>query len=185
MNRHEPRWAFFGYWQRVSLVLLIITLACFYWADTEIIALDPWSELKRIAFGFLSPDFLATEYLLEAVWQTISFALLGVATGLLLGSPIALIYNKPIVAAICAFIRSIHELFWALLFLQVFGLSPLTGVLAIALPYGATFARVFSDILQQAPASTLQNLPTNTDKVSRYIYGRFAQVFNEIKTYVR
>ena len=185
VNRHEPRWAFFGYWQRVSLVLLVVTLACFYWADTEIIALEPWSELKRIGLGFLSPDFLATEYLLEAIWQTISFALLGVAAGLLLGSPVALIYNKPIVAAICAFLRSIHELFWALLFLQIFGLSPLTGVLAIALPYGATFARVFSDILQQAPASTLQNLPANTDKISRYLYGRFAHVFNEIKAYVR
>jgi phosphonate transport system permease protein len=180
-----PRQPFFGYWQKVTLILLCVTMACFYWADTEIIALEPWSELQRIGLGFLSPDFLATEYLLEAVWQTISFALLGVAAGLLFGAPVALFYNKPVVAAACAFIRSIHELFWALLFLQVFGLSPLTGVLAIALPYGATFARVFSDILQQAPVYTLQNLPANTDKVSRYIYGRFAHVMNEIKAYVR
>ena len=151
--------AFVGYWKRVTLILWLITLLCLYFADTEIIALDPWSELLLIGQGFIAPDFFATEYLIEALWQTVSFALLGILIALILGSPLALVYHKPVVAALCSFIRSIHEIFWALLFLQIFGLSPLTGILAIALPFAATFARVFSDILQQSPTTTLQTLP--------------------------
>ncbi|MCG9731864.1 ABC transporter permease [Shewanella sp. Isolate13] len=177
--------AFVGYWKKVTLVLWALTLLCFYFADTEIIALDPWSELLLIGQGFIAPDFFATEYLLQALWQTVSFALLGVLIALILGAPLALVYHKPYVAAFCAFVRSIHEIFWALLFLQIFGLSPLTGVLAIALPFAATFARVFSDILQQSPTTTLQTLPQGTDRVSRYLYGRLAHVLVPVRAYVR
>ncbi|ABZ77085.1 binding-protein-dependent transport systems inner membrane component [Shewanella halifaxensis HAW-EB4] len=177
--------AFVGYWKKVTLTLWAITLLSFYFADTEVIALDPWSELLLIGKGFIAPDFFATEYLFDALWQTVSFALLGVCLALVWGAPVSLIYHKPYIAALCAFIRSIHEIFWALLFLQIFGLSPLTGILAIALPYGATFARVFSDILQQAPTTSLQTFPNQTDRISRYLYGRIAHVFVPIRAYVR
>ncbi|MCL1136975.1 PhnE/PtxC family ABC transporter permease [Shewanella pneumatophori] len=165
--------------------LLLIAIICSYFADTEIISLDPWHELLLIAKGFALPDFFATEYLLNALWQTVSFALLGVSLALCIGAPLSLIYHKPLIAALCAFTRAIHEIFWALLFLQIFGLSPLTGILAIALPYGATFARVFSDILQQAPATTSQTFAFNTDRISRYLYGRVAHVLLPIMAYIR
>ncbi|GIU49502.1 phosphonate ABC transporter, permease protein PhnE [Shewanella sairae] len=179
------KFCFVGYWQKVTLVLWSVACLCFYFADTEIIALDPWHELLLIAKGFITPDFFATEYLLYALWQTVSFALLGCCLALLIGTPLSLVYHKPFVASVCAFIRSIHEIFWALLFLQIFGLSPLTGILAIGLPYGATFARVFSDNLQQAPATTMQTLPHNVDRVSRYIYGKVVHVLVPIKAYIR
>lgn len=181
----DSRFLFFGYWQKVTLMLLFVSSVSFYCADIEIIALEPWSELKRIGLGLLTPDLFATEYLLQAVWQTISFALLGLGLGLLLGAPLAVFYHHPIVSMSCAFIRSIHELFWALLFLQIFGLSPLTGILAIGLPFGATFARVFYDILQQTPHDTSLSLPANTDTFSRYIYGHVVHAWAEIHAYVR
>ncbi|WP_108946790.1 PhnE/PtxC family ABC transporter permease [Shewanella halifaxensis] len=184
-KRFTSPFAFVGYWQKVSCYLLLIAGICFFFADTEIIALDPWHELVLIAKGFVSPDFFATEYLINALWQTVGFALLGVSLALCIGAPLSLIYHKPFIACICAFTRSIHELFWALLFLQIFGLSPLTGILAIGLPYGATFARVFSDILQQAPMTTSQTFAGNTDRISRYVYGRLAHVLVPISAYIR
>ncbi|ABV36405.1 binding-protein-dependent transport systems inner membrane component [Shewanella sediminis HAW-EB3] len=176
---------FIGYWQKTTFTLWLIAALCFYFADTEIISLDPWSEFRLMAEGFLRPDFFATEYLLEALWQTVSFALLGVVFGLLWGAPLALIYSNRFVAMLCAITRSIHEIFWALLFLQIFGLSPITGILAIGLPYGATFARVFHDILLQSPKTTVQTLPYGTDKVSRYFYGRISHVLVPIMAYIR
>ncbi|MCL1145722.1 ABC transporter permease [Shewanella marinintestina] len=176
---------FIGYWKKVTLILWLLAGICFYFADTEIIALDPWHELLLIITGFVTPDFFATEYLFEALWQTISFALLGICLALFIGAPLSILYHKPLVATVCSFLRSIHEIFWALLFLQIFGLSPITGILAIALPYGATFARVFSDILRQAPTTTLQTFPSNTDRISRYLYGRVAHVLVPVKAYVR
>ncbi|MEI6858509.1 MAG: ABC transporter permease [Shewanella sp.] len=182
VSQHFP---FFSYWQKVTLLLWLIAAGCFALSDTEIISLDPWNELLRMAEGFIQPDFFATEYLFESLWQTVSFALLGVVGGLLFGVPLSFLYANRFVAAFCAVTRSIHEIFWALLFLQVFGLSPITGILAIALPYGATFARVFSDILIQAPQATAQTLPANTDRISLYFYGRVSHVLPSIFAYIR
>ncbi|RMH18240.1 MAG: ABC transporter permease subunit [Acidobacteria bacterium] len=50
-----------------------------------------------------------------------------------------------------AFMRSIHELVWAVLFLAAFGLSNLSAVIAIAIPYAGTFAKVFSELIDEAP----------------------------------
>ena len=50
--------------------------------------------------------------------------------------------------------RSIHELLWAVLFLAAMGLTPLAAVVAIAIPYSGVFAKVFSEMLDEAPRDT-------------------------------
>ena len=47
--------------------------------------------------------------------------------------------------------RSIHELLWAVIFLAALGASNLTAVIAIAIPFGGTFAKVFSELLDETP----------------------------------
>ena len=49
-------------------------------------------------------------------------------------------------------VRSVHELMWALLFLSAVGTSPLAAVLAMALPYGGTLAKIFSELLDEVKA---------------------------------
>jgi phosphonate transport system permease protein len=44
---------------------------------------------------------------------------------------------------------------WGLLFVNVFGLNPLTAVLALAIPFGAITAKVFSEILDETPTGAL------------------------------
>ena len=48
-------------------------------------------------------------------------------------------------------LRSVHELLWAAVLLAAFGLHPAAAVLAIALPYAGTLAKVFSEMLDEAP----------------------------------
>ncbi|MEZ6196624.1 MAG: ABC transporter permease subunit [Planctomycetota bacterium] len=55
-------------------------------------------------------------------------------------------------------VRSIHELLWALLFLVSFGLSDLAAVLSIALPYGGYLAKIFSEVVDEAPRGAAQAL---------------------------
>jgi phosphonate transport system permease protein len=50
-------------------------------------------------------------------------------------------------------VRSVHELMWALLFLSAVGTSPLAAVLAMALPYGGTLAKIFSELLDESESS--------------------------------
>ncbi len=56
--------------------------------------------------------------------------------------------------AVLAFLRSIHELLWAAMFLAAFGLTPLSAVLAIALPYTGTLAKIVSEMVDEAPRDT-------------------------------
>jgi phosphonate transport system permease protein len=55
---------------------------------------------------------------------------------------------------VIALSRSIHELLWAVLFLAAMGLTPLAAVVAIAIPYSGVFAKVFSEMLDEAPRDT-------------------------------
>ncbi|MBI5364022.1 MAG: ABC transporter permease subunit [Planctomycetes bacterium] len=47
--------------------------------------------------------------------------------------------------------RSVHELLWAVLFLAALGLNNVTAVVAIAIPYTGTLAKVFSEMIDEAP----------------------------------
>ncbi len=53
--------------------------------------------------------------------------------------------------AVIAAMRSIHELLWAVLLLAAMGLSDLAALVAIALPYGGTLAKIFSELIDEAP----------------------------------
>ncbi len=136
-------------------------LACLAVADLHVTTLHPFAELMRLLGGLIRPDFPAVE--IASIVYTVAFAVLGVGlgagTGLLLAIPFA---RSRAVRLVCAALRSVHELFWALLLMQVFGLSATTGVLAIALPYAGICAKVYSEIIEEADLSALRVLPPGT-----------------------
>ncbi|NBC46947.1 MAG: ABC transporter permease, partial [Gammaproteobacteria bacterium] len=168
---------------RISLIFAAIAIACLGFADLEITTVDPWGEMARLWLGLLTPDFFATEQLWEALLNTLAFALLGVALANVFGFALALIFHLRITRMACAFVRSIHELFWALLFLQLFGLHPVTGVLAIAIPYSGIVAKVYAEILEEADPLPLEVLPAGSGLVSRFFYARLPEAWAHLGTY--
>ncbi len=50
-----------------------------------------------------------------------------------------------------ALLRSIHELIWAVLFLAALGRSDFAAVVAIAIPISGTLAKLFSELIDEAP----------------------------------
>ena len=57
--------------------------------------------------------------------------------------------------------RSVHEVWWALLFLIMFPTTPTSAILAIAIPYGGTLAKIYSEMIDEAsraPALALKGL---------------------------
>ena len=75
-------------------------------------------------------------------------------------------------------LRSVHKLFWALFLIQIFGLGPTTGLLAIALPYTGFFAKVFSEIIDEADLSAVEVLPRGASLISAFFYGRLRSSFS-------
>ncbi|MEQ5803006.1 ABC transporter permease [Halomonas sp. H10-9-1] len=168
---------------RTSLGFVALAVACLLVADFQISAHDPWAELGRLFLGLARPDFSAVDYLGVALVRTLAFAFVGVGLGAAAGLLLALVFHHRAVRSTCAFIRAIHELFWALIFLQFFGLHPLTGVLAIAIPYAGIFAKVYAEILDESDPQPSQVIPHGTGLVSALAYTRFSQAWPHLATY--
>jgi phosphonate transport system permease protein len=138
-------------------------------ADLGISTLDPWAELARVLAGVLRPDFAAVN--LSSVVLTVAFAVIGVGGGAAVGFALALPFARSrSVRVFCAAIRSIHELFWALLLMQIAGPSPVAGLLAIGVPYAGIFAKVFAELIEEADLAAARVLPSGTSGIARLCY---------------
>ncbi len=168
---------------RTLVAFFAIAAACLVFADIAITTVNPWRELGRLLLGIVTPDFYATENLGSALLYTVAFALLGVAFGNVVGFGLSLLFFSRIVRTGCAVIRAIHELFWALIFLQLFGLSPLTGILAIGIPYAGIIAKVYAEILEEADPAPLQSIPQGTSRASAFLFVRLPDAWAHFRSY--
>jgi phosphonate transport system permease protein len=165
-----------------TLAFLLSALACLGAADIAVTALNPWAEMARLMRGVLRPDLLSIEAW-SVIW-TVAFAVLGVGVGATFGFLLAIAYPAfAPVRVLATILRSVHELFWALLLIQIFGLGPTTGLLAIALPYTGFFAKVFSEMIEEADLSAVEVLPSGTSLISAFFYGRLPELMQPFKTY--
>jgi phosphonate transport system permease protein len=168
---------------RASLLFLAIAGACLAVADLQITTVDPWRELGRMVLGLLAPRWSGIENLGEAVALTLAFAFMGVGLGAALGFVLSPFFRSRPVRWLCAFARSIHEIFWALIFLQVMGPSVPTGILAIAIPYTGIFAKVFAEILEEADERPARTLPRGVDRLSLFFYARLPDSWVHFRAY--
>lgn len=166
----------------VSYLFLLIALVALVIADLTVSTLNPWADMRRLLAGLLGPDLLSIEAM-SVVW-TVAFAVLGVTLGASAGFLLALVFARlRAVRLLCAFLRSVHELFWALLLIQVAGLSPTTGILAVAIPYAGIFAKVFAEMIEEADLSAERVLPAGTSTVARFAYARIPELAPQFWTY--
>ncbi|MEM9164227.1 MAG: ABC transporter permease subunit, partial [Cyanobacteria bacterium P01_F01_bin.4] len=147
----------------------------------------------------LSADFLGI--ILRATGVTFAYAVCGTVLSLLLGLIGGLFASevwwrtlfrtqgqgRPIWLALrglLAFPRAIHELIWGLLLVNLLGLDPLVAVLAISIPFGATVAKVFSEILDETPQAPLQNLiNAGVAPLTAFLYSLLPQAFPNLLSY--
>lgn len=121
----------------------------------------------------LSPEFLQLTW--NASLVTLAFAVCGtvlsVTVGLLGGVLISEVWWQSVfprwaagqffgqgLRVILLVPRAIHELIWGLFFVNLFGLDPLVGIVAIVVPYSAIVSKVFSETLDETPREPLNAL---------------------------
>lgn len=132
-----------------------------------------WELVGQFAAAALQPslDPIVLSSVLGGLAVTAGMALLGWAGSLVLGLVLGIASSKVVwrtcygsaapaswIRRLLAIPRSIHELLWGLLLLQVVGLQPVVAVVAIAIPFGALVARVVSDLLDALPTASLEAL---------------------------
>lgn len=171
--------------RQTSLWYALVALLCVLVSDLQITNANPWTELQRMGQGLISPSVWSWRELLQALANTLAFALQGISLAVVFGFALSLLYRFRLVRTFCAFIRAIHELFWALIFIQLFGLSPLTGVLAIALPYAGALAKIYGELFEETDPAPRDNLPLNrnVDGLSTFFYTSLPLALQPMLTY--
>ncbi|GAB1537989.1 phosphonate ABC transporter, permease protein PhnE [Scytonema sp. NUACC21] len=160
-----------------------------------------WNLVARFLLAAISPD-LNPQFLLltlDATLKTLAYAVCGTFFSIIIGFVGGVFscevwwksvsfkgYKAPwlIARAILAIPRAIHELIWGLLFVNIFGLDPLVAVLAIAIPFGAITAKVFSEILDETPKGPLLALlHSGVSPVNAFAYSLIPQAFSNLLSY--
>ena len=126
------------------------------------------SQLGWITLMMLPPDPGASLPLyLKALGETLSIALLGTTLAALLALPVSLLAARNIVRSnIVRFpvrrfldsIRGIDTLIWALVWINVVGLGPFAGVLAIAVSDFGALGKLFSEAIEAADEKQVEGV---------------------------
>ncbi|MCP5324844.1 MAG: hypothetical protein H7A09_00745 [Oceanospirillaceae bacterium] len=167
------------------MLFVICAFCCVPFADIAIAQSEPGRELLRMLQGLFSPHWQDIGGLLSALGSTVAFALLAVALAAVLGLGLAFLFHWRLVRIFAASTRAVHEIFWGLIFMQIYGLSATTGLLAILIPYIGIFTKVYAEIIQQQSRIPASTLSPQTPLLSRYLYTLLPQSWAQIQSYTR
>lgn len=159
------KWLQFQDRNLLSLALLVVFIWSLFsvpWAQ-GLIHSGGWKTFREIILAMVQPDLSAEiiQLALLACVKTITYAIAGMSLAIVIGSLLGLLasgvlFSKRTISAtlvrqgarsLLGFLRAIHELIWAWLFVSSFGLSPYAAIFAIAIPYGGILGRIFADML--------------------------------------
>ena len=193
-----------GSWAWLLGVLGAIALSLWLGFQQDLLNPNGWPQFWRFVGASLHPDLSAEIVKLtwNATLKTLAYAVCGTCLSLLLGLVGGVLCSEVWwtavfhrrtgrsrslwlgARALLAFPRAIHEMLWGLLFLNLWGLDPLTAVLAIALPFGAITAKVFSELLDDTPRQPLLVLlNSGVAPWTAFAYGLFPLAFLNLLSY--
>ncbi len=125
-------------------------------------------QLGWITLMMLPPDPGSSLPLyLEALGETLSIALLGTTLAAVVALPVSLLAARNIVrSSLLRFpvrrfldtIRGVDTLIWALVWINVVGLGPFAGVLAIAVSDFGAFGKLFSEAIEAADPKQVEGI---------------------------
>jgi phosphonate transport system permease protein len=83
-----------------------------------------------------------------------------------------------------ALMRSIHELLWAVLLLVAVGLNELAAVFALAIPHAGILAKVFSELIDEAPRDASRALrDAGASRLQIYCFALLPRALPDLVTY--
>ncbi|MGY5885335.1 PhnE/PtxC family ABC transporter permease [Modestobacter lacusdianchii] len=180
LRRVRARWG----WGLGALALVLWSLAGAGAFAGEVVNPAGTAQFGRFAAAALSPaldgEFLRV--LAGSVLVTVAYAVLGAALAVGLGAVGAVALARTtwgrrrlcwtLARGALAVPRGLHEAVWGLLLVNLLGLDPWVGVLAIGIPYGAVTAKVFADLLDEVPRGAYSALlAAGAGRATAALYG--------------
>ncbi len=183
-------------------VLLLATIAALspvLLSRRDWLNLRGWPQLLKFFTAALHPNLSQSllETALQASLTTLAYAVCGtfltVLIGLVVGvlatevfwlGAIGRVWPSRLVRVFLVVPRAIHELLWALLLLNIWGLDSLTAIVAIAIPFGAITARIFADLIDDTPRQALGAVTNSgVSTLVAFCYTLLPQAFLNLLSY--
>ena len=154
----------------LGLLLALFVYGLFSMEASWARILGGFSELVRIASVMLPPDYGTEAKLfvyLKALGETLAIALLGTLLAAALAYPLGFLAARNVMPVWLArfllrrsfdTIRGVDSLIWALIWINVVGLGPFAGVLAIATSDFGTFGKLFSEAIENADEKPVEGV---------------------------
>jgi phosphonate transport system permease protein len=196
-----------------GIIALIVWSAIGTGADLRVFLHgDAWFQMASFVAALFPPD-LSSRFLRATLWsgvETIALSLMGTALAVLIALPLGIASSRTVGGGVptaadmrrlpCArllrtipywgstlglnLLRSIPELFWALIFILAVGLGPFAGVLALGFHTGGVLGKLFSEVIEDVnphPIEALQATGASTAAV--LAYGIFPLALPQLVSY--
>ncbi len=186
-------------WLILGLIAIVVSLLQAGLFHQDIVNVGGFNSLWQFIRASSQPDLSSDIVLLtlNATVVTLAYAVCGTFLSVILGAIFGLFCSELwwteilrtkarfiIVRALLAFPRAIHELIWGLFFVNIWGLDPVVAIFAIAIPFGAITAKIFSEILDETPRQPLKILiNSGVSPITAFFYGLFPQAFLNLLSY--
>jgi phosphonate transport system permease protein len=166
---------------KASFGVVVVGFIAFLFADLSITTLDTSLLIKDFFGSILYARFEDYSLLIEGFLNTIAIAIVSIFIASIIGFFLALFFKNFFLRIALSFTRAIHELFWALIFLQIFGLNTLSAILAIIIPYSAILAKVYAEILEEH--DHFPKLLVGENRLSYFLYTQIPDAFPHLVSY--
>jgi len=160
--------------RRYALWTSLIGLFCWCLYDFDMSPLRIWEGLGRFGrvLSFMFPPHVWDNWadfaeILNGLGETLAIAFLGTVLGAIFALPLSLLGAKNIIKKSILrltvrrgfdVIRAFETLILALIFIRAFGLGPLPGILAIAVSEIGTFAKLFSEAIENTSEKPVEGV---------------------------
>lgn len=184
-------------WMR--LVLSTVFVVLFGWSAISVdlkwgrlwtAPVDMW-RMFRVMFGDLPWDDL--DKMAGLMWDSIAMAWMGTLIAAVFAVPLAFLAAENLVGRPIAWVtrqvfnilRAVPEIILALLFIPVFGLTPMAGVLAIGVGSIGSLGKLFYEIIENVQSGPIEATDAvGASAVQRLRWGVIPQVAPELTSFL-
>jgi phosphonate transport system permease protein len=173
---------------------------------------DAWFQMASFFRQMFPPD-LSVEFVRRTLWngvETVAVSLTGTVLAVVIALPLGVISSRTILyggyqteyrklalglrllralpywtsTLTLNLLRSIPELFWALIFILAVGLGPFAGALALGFHTGGVLGKLFSEVVENVEAQPLEALhATGASSGAVLAYGVFPLALPQLVSY--
>lgn len=177
------------------LIILVLSSMPLGFSEKSFLNRNGLIALKELLHAMITPTLNSELFKIgiESLLQTLSYAgvaiTLSILVAFILAIPASEIFKRrqfPLNSArlLLTFMRGIHEILWALFFVVTIGLTPLSAVLAITIPYAGALGKIFSDILRACPTNPIRALKNlGASNTGLLFYGYLPLCYQQFKSY--